>query len=281
MRGDAPELTGSAAGKGSASAPLTALKATSDQPWPSEDPSVTGPVMAYCLGELERLLEEFHGEVAGIVIEPVMQGAAGMVCQPAGFLRGVADLAKRYDTLLIADEVATGFGRTGRMFACEYERVEPDILCLAKGLTGGYLPLAATLATDRIERAFLGHLTDHRTLYHGHTYTGNALGCAAAIASLKLFDENRLLEHIQQSAAIITERLHALRGCPHVVDVRQRGIMVGIELATDSHADDSGHGPNPSLPSTHTKDPEPDGSQGNFFRDRAGGGLIRISVWRR
>ena len=191
---------------------------------------------------LDQYLEHHASQTAGIVIEPVMQGAAGMISQPPGFVREVAKLAKKYNVLLIADEVATGFGRTGKMFACEHDLdgdfAGPDIMCLAKGLTGGYLPLAATLTTDEIEQAFCGDITDRRTLYHGHTYTGNALACAAGLASLDLFEENKLIDHIQQSDTIITERLNALRDpdkFPHVVDVRQRGLMVGIELAQDRH----------------------------------------------
>ena len=217
-----------------------------DGVWPSADPRRVEVLKQHCLTELKRLLDQYGEEIAAVVIEPIMQGAAGMICQPPGFLRGVADLAKQYNTLVIADEVATGFGRTGKMFACEHEGVEPDILCLAKGITGGYLPLAATLTTDRIEQAFCGKIEDRRTFYHGHTYTGNALGCAAAIASLELFEENNLLDHINASAAIIADRLNALRGCPNVVDVRQRGVMVGIELHTDQSA--AGTSPDPNQP---------------------------------
>jgi adenosylmethionine-8-amino-7-oxononanoate aminotransferase len=201
--------------------------------WPSEDPVLAAAIKKHCLGELERLLTEHEDEIAAILIEPVMQGAAGMICQPHGFVRGVAELAARHGVLWIADEVATGFGRTGRMFACEHEGVQPDIMCVAKGITGGYLPLAATLCTDQVEQAFCGTPIEPRTFYHGHTYTGNALGCAAALASLALFDSTNLIGHIQTSAAIISQRLEALRDCPHVLDIRQRGIMVGIELCRD------------------------------------------------
>ena len=178
------------------------------------------------LAALESLLIEHADHVAAVVVEPIMQGAARMIPQPPGYLRAIADLAGKHDTLLIADEVATGFGRTGKMFACEHENVAPDIMCLAKGITGGYLPLAATLTTDVIESAFCGEIAERRTLYHGHTYTGNALACAAALASLDLFEKNNLLDHINRSAAIIAERLKLLPGA----GVRQRGIMVGIEL---------------------------------------------------
>lgn len=211
----------------------TAADNPSLSPWPSENLSLCESLKQHCLAQLESLLKQQAQRVAAIVIEPIMQGAAGMACQPPGFLRGVAALAQQYDVLLIADEVATGFGRTGTLFACEQEGVQPDIMCLAKGITGGYLPLAATLATDRVEQAFHGEISDHRTLYHGHTYTGNALACAAAVASLELFDETNLLDHINQSAAIIKKRLGVLHQCAQVMDVRQRGLMVGIELCQD------------------------------------------------
>ena len=213
--------------------------------WPSEDPSLAEALTDHCLGELESMLERGADQTAAIVIEPIMQGAAGMVCQPPGFLRRVASLAKRHDVLLIADEVAVGFGRTGRMLACEHELGDaehgPDILCLAKGLTAGYLPLAATLTTDAVFDAFTGEPEQRRTLYHGHTYTGNALACGVALASLELFDEPvdespDLLSHVRACAELIREALAPLRECPHVRDVRQRGIMVGIEL-----------GPNPNV----------------------------------
>lgn len=206
--------------------------------WPSEHPELTAAVRDACLAKLEQLLQQHADETAAVVVEPLMQGAAGMICQPPGYLRGVADLARQYDTLLIADEVATGFGRTGAMFACEHEQVVPDLMCLAKGITGGYLPLAATLATDAIEQAFCGELEERKTLYHGHTYTGNPLAAAAALASLDLFEQNNLLDHINAGAAIIRDRLSALRDAahfPHVIDIRRRGLMVGIELARDRH----------------------------------------------
>jgi len=210
--------------------------------WPSEDPALAEALSDYCLGELENMLEARADETAAIVIEPVMQGAAGMVCQPAGFMGRVAALAKRYDVLLIADEVAVGFGRTGTMFACEHDRVSPDILCLAKGLTAGYLPLAVTMTTDAIYDAFTGTPDQRKTLYHGHTYTGNPLACAVALASLDLFEQPpagsehaNLIDHINASAHLIRHGLEPLRQCPHVRDIRQRGIMVGIELGPNPH----------------------------------------------
>lgn len=199
-------------------------------PLPSMNEPLTKAIKQYCLRDLERLLEAHADETAAIVIEPVMQGAAGMVCQPEGFVRGVAELARKHNVLLIADEVAVGFGRTGKMFACEHDAIVPDIMCLAKGITGGYLPLAATLVTDAIDEAFCGELSEKKTLYHGHTYTGNPLACAAALASLDLFDSNQLLEKINRSSQLMSDRLRPLHDCEHVRDIRKRGMMVGIEL---------------------------------------------------
>jgi adenosylmethionine-8-amino-7-oxononanoate aminotransferase len=132
--------------------------------------------------DMEGLLREYDGQVAAVVVEPLVQGAAGILTHPDGYLRAVRELCDRHGVLMIVDEVATGFGRTGRMFACEHEDVAPDLMCLAKGITGGYLPLAATLTTERVYEGFLGEFQDFRTFFHGHTYTGNPLACAAAIA---------------------------------------------------------------------------------------------------
>ncbi|HEX2179651.1 MAG TPA: aminotransferase class III-fold pyridoxal phosphate-dependent enzyme, partial [Actinomycetota bacterium] len=157
----------------------------------------------------------------------------GMVTMPPGFLSGLAALCREHDVLLLADEVATGFGRTGRMFACEHERVAPDILAIGKGLTGGYLPVAATLTTDRIYDAFWGEHSELKTFFHGHSFTGNQLGCAVALASLDLFDSDRLVEKVQVSAAQVADQLKPVAELPHVGDVRQRGLMAGIELVED------------------------------------------------
>ena len=202
----------------------------------SDDEHRVAAAATKSLDALAATLEQQADQTAAVIIEPVMQGAAGMICQPPGFVAGVRELATKHDLLMIADEVATGFGRTGAMFACEHDEVAPDIMCLAKGITGGYLPLAATLCTDDVEQAFCGPIGARRTLYHGHTYTGNPLGCAAALASLDLFGQTNLLAHIRRSAAIITDRLAALQSSNHVLDIRQRGIMVGIELGADRAA---------------------------------------------
>ncbi len=187
----------------------------------------------YSLENMESLLKKHAGQIAGIIIEPLVQGAAGMLVHPAGFLKGVENLARKYDVLLIVDEVATGFGRTGTMFACRQENVRPDLMCLGKGISGGYLPLAATLTTQKVFDAFLGRIEEHKTFYHGHTYTGNALACAAAIASLELFEKNRLIESLPAKIEIISAALAEMKSLPFVGDVRQCGLMAGVELVKD------------------------------------------------
>lgn len=183
------------------------------------------------LDHMAELLQEHGDRTCAVVMEPLVHGAAGMLVHPAGYVRGVRDLCDRHGVLLICDEVATGFGRTGRMFACEHEDVAPDLLCLAKGITGGYLPLAATLATERLYQGFLGAPEESRTFFHGHTYTGNPLACAAALASLDIFEEERTLETLQGSlerfAAALADRVAPLR---QVKEIRRVGAMCGIEL---------------------------------------------------
>jgi adenosylmethionine-8-amino-7-oxononanoate aminotransferase len=186
-----------------------------------------------CAEAMEDILAEYAGEVAAVILEPLVQGAGGMIVHPDGYLRRIADACRRHGALLICDEVATGFGRTGRMFACEHEDVQPDLLCLAKGISGGYLPLAATLATERIYEAFLGDPAEGRTFFHGHTYTGNALACAAGLASLEVFQKERVLERIGHLASRLAALLAPVAELPHVGQVRQRGLMVGIELVAD------------------------------------------------
>ena len=191
-----------------------------------------------CAEELVRLVRENANRLAAVVIEPLMQGAAGMIAAPRGYLRRVREITREMNVLLIADEVAVGCGRTGSLFACSQEDVVPDFLCLAKGLTGGYLPLAATLTTDEVFGAFLGKPEEGRTFYHGHTYTGNPLGAAVALASLELLAGDDL--HPGGVLAGLPEKIHRLRThlermatLPHVGDVRQQGMMAGIELVND------------------------------------------------
>ena len=187
----------------------------------------------HCLCSIQEILERWHEKIAAIVIEPMVQGAGGMIVAPVDFLKRVRELATQYDVILIADEVATGFGRTGKMFACEHAGVSPDLMALGKGLTGGYLPVAATLSCDKVYDAFLGDYSEKKTFFHGHTYTGNPLGCAAALASVELFERDNVLEAVERKAASLAAKLEAFRNISHVGDVRQLGLMVGIELVRD------------------------------------------------
>jgi len=225
-----------------------------------------------CLEEVERVIAKHADELAAVVMEPLMQGAAGIFVYPPGYTRAVWEIAKRHQILFIVDEVATGFGKTGKMFACEHEGIEPDLMALGKGITGGYLPLAATLTTEEIYRAFLsqypptdrgneenlmplptppdtgnsngtmldmssdftlGPIEQRRTFYHGHTYTGNPLACAAALANLDLFEQDHTLERLQPKIALLAQQLERFRHLPLVGDIRQCGFMVGIELVQD------------------------------------------------
>jgi adenosylmethionine-8-amino-7-oxononanoate transaminase len=185
------------------------------------------------LGELEALFDRDARRIACLVVEPVLQAAAGMRTMPRGFLRELERLCREHEVLLFADEVATGFGRTGELFACGHEGVEPDLMSLGKGLTGGYLPVAATLVSDAIYDAFYGDFAELKTFFHGHSFTGNQLGCAVALASLDLFERDGLVARVQESARFLERRLHAVAELPHVGDVRRRGLMVGIELVAD------------------------------------------------
>jgi len=192
-------------------------------------------------GDLERVLAVHEEEIAAVIVEPLVQGAAGMLTHPPGYLGEVREFCDRFGVLLICDEVATGFGRTGKMFACEHEGVAPDLLCLAKGLTGGYLPLAATLATERIYEGFLGAPEEYRTFFHGHTYTGNPLACAAALASLDAFEQERTIEALQPKIDLLWELLAEVESMPEVTEVRGRGVMVGIDLGEHDPALRLGH----------------------------------------
>jgi adenosylmethionine---8-amino-7-oxononanoate aminotransferase len=183
-----------------------------------------------CLMHAERTIQKFASVSAALVIEPLVQGAAGMLLQPPGFLKRIREICTRNNILMIADEVATGFGRTGTMFACEQEKVVPDIMAMAKGITGGYLPLAATLTTEEIYLAFLGEHRDLRTFFHGHTYTGNPLACAAAAANIDLFRKEKTLQRLQPKIKFLAKGLAEMRKLVHVGEVRQKGFMVGIEL---------------------------------------------------
>jgi adenosylmethionine-8-amino-7-oxononanoate aminotransferase len=185
------------------------------------------------LERLENLFKEKHEEIAAFIVEPLIQAAAGMLLWPKGILRKVRELCAEYDIFLICDEVATGFGRTGKMFACEHEDVAPDFLCLAKGLTGGYLPLAATLTSGKVYDGFKADYKDQKTFFHGHTYTGNPLGCAAALANLQVFEDKKVLYELQPKIKFLAEQLKMFYNLDSVGDVRQLGFMVGIELVKD------------------------------------------------
>jgi adenosylmethionine-8-amino-7-oxononanoate aminotransferase len=180
--------------------------------------------------QLERVLDFHSEEVAAVIVEPLVQGAAGIHVQPAGYLRRVRELCDRHGVFLICDEVATGFGRTGTMFACEQERVAPDFLCLGKGLTAGYLPLAATLTTERVYEGFLGAAEDGRTFFHGHTFTGSPLACAAALANLDVFEAERTLLRLQPKIRLLGELVDEVAAMDEVAEVRGRGFMAGIDL---------------------------------------------------
>ena len=187
----------------------------------------------HCLNFLEDILRTRHGETAAFIMEPLVQGAAGMIVFPKGYCPGARQLCARYNVLCIVDEVATGFGRTGRMFACEHENVRPDIMAIAKGITGGTLPLAATLATDEVYSAFLGDVHECKTFYHGHTYTGNPVACAAACANIDIFRKEKVLSRLQPKIRQLWCRLEELKVFKHVGQVRQCGFMAGIELVAD------------------------------------------------
>jgi adenosylmethionine-8-amino-7-oxononanoate aminotransferase len=186
-----------------------------------------------CVEPIERIVKERHRDIAGFILEPVVQAAAGMVTAPPGYLRRIQELCTKYDVLLIADEVATGFGRTGKMFACQHDGVTPDMMAISKGLTGGYMPLAATLTTEEIYNAFLGKYDEFKAFFHGHSYTGNPLGCAVALANIEIFRKEQTLKKLRPKIADLKKLLEPLAKLDHVGDIRQRGFMVGIELVKD------------------------------------------------
>jgi adenosylmethionine-8-amino-7-oxononanoate aminotransferase len=189
-----------------------------------------------CVQQLQTLLAERGDKIAAMIVEPLLQAAGGMVMHPPEFLRRVRDLCTKYDVLLIADEVLTGFGRTGKMFACDLAGIEPDLMCLSKGITGGFLPMGVTLCSERVESAFRSENRMH-TFYHGHSYTGNALECAAANASLQIFEDEPVFDRIAEIARITAERLAEFKKYSQVGEVRQIGTIGAIELK----AEDAGY----------------------------------------
>ncbi|MBM4141866.1 MAG: adenosylmethionine--8-amino-7-oxononanoate transaminase, partial [Nitrospira sp.] len=186
-----------------------------------------------CLKKMEKILKTRSNKIAALIIEPLIQAAGGMITSPREYLKGVRELCTRYNILMIADEVATGFGRTGKMFACEHEDAMPDIMCLSKGITGGYMPLAATISTDEIYNAFLGEFKDLKTFFHGHSYTGNPLACAAALACLNLFEKEEVIKTLKGKIEILEAWLKNVLILQHVGDVRNVGMMAGVELVKD------------------------------------------------
>jgi adenosylmethionine-8-amino-7-oxononanoate aminotransferase len=186
-----------------------------------------------CFEELEAAFKQYGEETCAFIIEPLVQGAAGILLQPKSYVQKVRELCTAHNVLMIADEVAVGFGKTGALFACERENIVPDILCLAKGITGGYLPLAASLVTEEIYEGFLGNYSDYKTFFHGHTYTGNALACSVALANLELFEKENTIDKLQEKIARLRSHLQKFNNLEHVGDIRQEGIIVGIELVQD------------------------------------------------
>jgi adenosylmethionine-8-amino-7-oxononanoate transaminase len=204
-------------------------------PFPYRNPDLGADQLKQrSLDFLEETAKNRAHEIVAVVVEPIVQGAAGMIVHPEGFLKGVEEICRKYDMLLICDEVATGFGRTGKMFACEHEDVKPDLMALAKGISAGYLPLAATVSNEKVYQAFLAEYAQYKHFFHGHSYTGNALACAAAIANLEIFEEERVLEKMAPKIEKLSSLLESeIKPLKHVGDVRQKGFMTGVELAQD------------------------------------------------
>ncbi|MXQ52923.1 adenosylmethionine--8-amino-7-oxononanoate transaminase [Shimazuella alba] len=205
-------------------------------PYPYRFPGTEQQCIETCLAELRKKLEEKADQITGLIVEPMVQGASGIITAPKGFLTEVEKLCRKYDILLMVDEVATGFGRTGKMFACEHEAIEPDILTVGKKLTGGYLPVAATLTSDEIYHAFYADYREQKTFYHGHSYTGNQLGCAVALANLNLYEQENIIEHIQNTSEQVAQWLKEFYQLSHVGEVRQLGLMIGIELVKEKES---------------------------------------------
>ncbi|WP_028950476.1 adenosylmethionine--8-amino-7-oxononanoate transaminase [Sulfurihydrogenibium subterraneum] len=210
--------------------------------------------------EVEEFVFEHHQTIAGFVLEASVQGAAGILPFPKGYLKEVERICREYNVLMIVDEVATGFGRTGEMFACIKENVNPDIMALGKGITGGYLPLAATLTTDEIFEAFLGDFGEAKHFYHGHTYTGNPVACNVALANIDLFEEEKTLENVRKNIDILEKRLPEFLQLNHVIDVRNYGLMAGVELIKDKK----------------TKQPYPYGDRTGFKVAKA---MLKRGIW--
>ena len=215
---------------------LTFRAKFSDNPDPYRFAGTADQCREHCISQMAELLGRYGPEVAAVIVEPLVQGAGGIIVHPEGFLAGVRQLTREHNVLLIADEVATGFGRTGTMFACEQEKLAPDIMCLGKGITAGYMPLAATLVSGEIFEAFLKEPWLATTFYHGHTYTGNALACAAGRANLEVFEQEKTLEAMPAKIALIGRYLEKISHLDFVGNVRQKGMMAGVELVEDKES---------------------------------------------
>jgi len=186
-----------------------------------------------CAKEIEKILKGHHSEVCAVILEPFVQAAGGMIVAPEGYLKMIREYCDRYDVLMILDEVATGFGRTGKMFACQHEEITPDIMVLGKGMTGGYLPLSATITNQKVYDAFLGDYDEFKTFFHGHSYAGNPMSCAAALGNLEVFKKHKTLERMQEKVECFEQELKEFEGLKHVGNVRSKGLMAGIELVED------------------------------------------------
>jgi adenosylmethionine-8-amino-7-oxononanoate aminotransferase len=209
------------------------LRAAPPSCWRCRPGAPCPPCAEAALPPAREILAARGGEIAAVVVEPGIQGAAGMVTQPPGWLRDLAEATRAAGALLVCDEVATGFGRTGRWFAVEHEGVVPDLMAVAKGMSGGYLPVAATLATEAIHASFLGRYEDLRTFFHGHTYTGNPLACAAAVANLDLMEREGTVAAAARKGEALERLLAPLADHPHVAEVRRLGLLCGIQLCRD------------------------------------------------
>ena len=188
-----------------------------------------------CIEPLEALLKKKNDEICAIILEPLVLCAGGMIIYPKEYLQKAANLAKKYDVHLIVDEVATGFGRTGKMFACEHVKIQPDFMCLSKGITSGYLPMGITLTSKDIYQAFYDDYEKKKTFYHGHTYTANPLACAAALASLEIFRKEKTLENVNNLSEVLKSELEQLLELPYVGDIRTIGLIAAIELVKDKN----------------------------------------------
>ena len=186
-----------------------------------------------CAKEIENILKAHHDEVCAVILEPYVQAAGGMIVAPEGYLKMIRQYCDRYDVLMILDEVATGFGRTGKMFACQHEEISPDIMVLGKGMTGGYLPLSATITTQKVYDAFLGDYEEFKTFFHGHSYAGNPVACAASLGNLEVFKKHKTLERMQEKIECFEQELKEFEGLKHVGNVRNKGLMAGIELVEE------------------------------------------------